>query len=385
MVTTDLGPARDQIYKLRKGLQVIKQNIVTDIRNALVKDQRSINKALLESIRASESTITYLSKEFDTLYKEKGQSKKSKRAFEVLGSFLLTITGVPSARDHRKLLQQIGAIRFENKGIEALLVRQNQQSQKLLERMHYHQTLAIEMTSSINNLANNTAKLASNLHKAFSLIAVNSKIMNSVTEISYIIQKAKSITAKSDEGLISREALPMENLVSIIDQIHIKRKADSPIFSREECHHYYSLKLAHSWAEPTTMKLYTLLQVPIAAMNEIQTIHVLDHKNKYDSSFPLAVLNKQSNTYRYLSLADYVSCVQVTQAKLCQKRRIEINPQIGCSLRLMNCKVWVSDLVHDLSNSEILIASGKARNATISCNKAPTRTCLLYTSPSPRD
>ena len=125
------------MYK-RQGLQVIKQNIVTDIRNALVKDQRSINKALLESIRASESTITYLSKEFDTLYKEKGQSKKSKRAFEVLGSFLLTITGVPSARDHRKLLQQIGAIRFENKGIEALLVRQNQQSQKLLERMHYH-------------------------------------------------------------------------------------------------------------------------------------------------------------------------------------------------------------------------------------------------------
>jgi len=55
LVTTDLGPARDQIYKLRKGLQVIKQNIVTDIRNALVKDQRSINKALLESIRASES------------------------------------------------------------------------------------------------------------------------------------------------------------------------------------------------------------------------------------------------------------------------------------------------------------------------------------------
>ena len=50
LVTTDLGPARDQIFKLRKGLQVIKQNIVTYIRNALVKDQRSINKALLESI-----------------------------------------------------------------------------------------------------------------------------------------------------------------------------------------------------------------------------------------------------------------------------------------------------------------------------------------------
>ena len=169
----------------------------------------------------------------------------------MLGSFLSTITGVPSARDHRKLLQQIGAIRFENKGIESLLVRQNQQSQKLLERMHFHQTLAVEMTSSINNLANNTAKLASNLHKAFSLIAVNCKILNSVTEISYIIQKAKAITAKTDEGLISREALPLENLVSIIDQIHIKRKADSPIFSREECLHYYSLKLAHSWAEPT--------------------------------------------------------------------------------------------------------------------------------------
>ena len=84
------------------------------------------------------------------------------------------------------------------------------------------------------------------MHKAFSLIAVNSKTMNSITEITYIIQKAKAIPAKSDKGLVSREALPIENLISIIDQILIKRKDDSPIFSREECHHYYLLKLAHS-------------------------------------------------------------------------------------------------------------------------------------------
>ena len=77
----------------------------------------------------------------------------------------------------------------------------------VIERMHFHQTIAIEMTSSINSLANNTAKIASNLHKTFSLIAVNSKIMNSVTEITYIIQKAKASTAKSDEGIVSREAL----------------------------------------------------------------------------------------------------------------------------------------------------------------------------------
>ena len=87
-----------------------------------MKDQISINKALLESIRASKSTVDYLSKEFDTLFMEKGRSKINKQAFEVLGSFLSTITGVSSVRDHRKLLKQIGALKFENKGIEDLLV-----------------------------------------------------------------------------------------------------------------------------------------------------------------------------------------------------------------------------------------------------------------------
>ena len=43
----------------------------------------------------------------------------------------------------------------------------------------------------------------------------------------------------------------------------------------------------------------------------------------------------------------------------------------------MNCKVWVSDLVHDLSNSEILISLGTARNAIISCENSQTRTILL--------
>ena len=132
LVSTDLSPSRARLNEIRIGIASIKKNLVSDIRNSLMKDQKTVNKAILDSIRADELSITFIKKQYDALFTKESASKQSKRAFEILGSFFSTLTGVPSARDHRKMLEQIKAVRFSNKGIEHLMKEQNTQNLSLI-------------------------------------------------------------------------------------------------------------------------------------------------------------------------------------------------------------------------------------------------------------
>ena len=110
LITTKLSPMREELKNLSTGLRKVKQNLVSDVQNAMVKNQRAINKALLDSIRASENSLKYLTKELDSIVASRSTKGKSKRAFEILGSFLSTVMGVPSAKDHRKILEQVRSI-----------------------------------------------------------------------------------------------------------------------------------------------------------------------------------------------------------------------------------------------------------------------------------
>ena len=53
---------------------------------------------------------------------------------------------------------------------------------------------------------------------------------------------------------------------------------------------------------------------------------------------------------------------------ICQKRKIDILPEHGCSIRLGNCPVWATTVVHDLTNTEIMLLLPKQTEATISCD-----------------
>ena len=377
LVSTNLGPSRVRLTEILNGIKGIKKNLVSDIRNALLKDQKMVNRAILDTVRADELTINFISRQYTALF-TKSVQEKDKRAFELLGSFLSTMTGVPSARDHRKMLEQIRAIRFSNKGLEKLMTDQNAQNGKLLERLHLHETDIAHTAATLNDLVNNTERLASHLHKAFALISVGSKVMHAATTTNYNVIAAKEIIGKGDMGLLSRHAIPVVDLIAVINKIHVKRQTDGPIFGRESVHKYYELKLAHSWADPVSSKVYTLLQIPIASLKEIQSLHILDKSNMNGNvDLHLAVLNKQSNSYRLLTNSDYMKCTQLDQARLCQKRMIQIFPRLGCSVRLMNCPVWTTDVVHDLSNSEILLSLTKPMNASLDCDNKQTQKITL--------
>ena len=151
------------------------------------------------------------------------------------------MTGVPLARGHRKMLEQIRAIRFSNKGLEKLMTDQNAQNGKLLERLHLHETDIAHTAATLNDLVNNTERLASHLHKAFALISVGSKVMHAATTTNYNVIAAKEIIGKGDMGLLSRHAIPVVDLIDVINKIHVKRQTDGPIFGRESVHKYYEL------------------------------------------------------------------------------------------------------------------------------------------------
>ena len=64
------------------------------------------------------------------------QANLDKRAIEILGSFFSTVTGVPSARDHRKVIEQLNVLRDETKGIEMLLDRAQSQDRDIISKLH---------------------------------------------------------------------------------------------------------------------------------------------------------------------------------------------------------------------------------------------------------
>ena len=53
LITTKLSPMREELENLSTGLRKVKQNLVSDVQNAMVKNQRAINKALLDLVRVA--------------------------------------------------------------------------------------------------------------------------------------------------------------------------------------------------------------------------------------------------------------------------------------------------------------------------------------------
>ena len=94
---------------------------------------------------------------------------------------------------------------------------------------------------------------------------------------------------------------------------------------------------------------------------------VLDIANKIHLDLPYAAVTKTRNKYRYLSGSDIQNCDSTDEKLLCQKRLIEISPKQGCSVNLDNCEKWADILVHDITNSDIILIMKEELNATLTC------------------
>jgi len=112
-------------------------------------------------------------------------------------------------------------------------------------------------------------------------------------------------------------------------------------------------------------------------MHELERLQLLDAQNIIHDDLHMVAMNKDKNSFRYLSESDFEGCTEVGQASVCQKREIRIEPKVGCNLKDNNCVHWTDIVVHDITNTQILMIFQTPHNATLSCDFQPDQVIAL--------
>ena len=103
---------------------------------------------------------------------------KQKRALEILGDFLSTCTGVPLARKHRRLMEQIKMLEMDSGMLSDLMKAENSQQKKVIQAMQLHEV---------------------QIEHADNLAKINSLQLTQADRKSIILADTASITLKSSE------------------------------------------------------------------------------------------------------------------------------------------------------------------------------------------
>ena len=111
--------------------------------------------------------------------------------------------------------------------------------------------------------------------------------------------------------------------------------------------------------------IYSLLQIPMADMSDRNEVVILSPSNILHADLGIALVNKRSRCYRLLSNSDYLRCIETARTKVCQKRHIEIDFDPECDP--IECKDWANVVVHDLTNTELIIVQANETTATLEC------------------
>ena len=371
LVHTRIDNVEHTLNHLLGEAQIIRKQAsnTKHVRNSIEQGKGGIQKLLIGSIDAVIQQIISVRNDFYQFFQNNAETNsKDKRAIEILGSFLSTMTGVPSTRDHRRVLEQIRSLRLDSSEIRQLMKKQNVENRDILQTFHYQENRLDNMTDTVRNLYRYQHESADEFDKLLAVMSMSLKVNAALESARIQISHLKAIMESDKHSLLSKFVITNQQLSKIIDAIYLKRKNDLPIFAGPECHNYFSQPIAHSWVSRASMTISTLLQIPMANMHIISTLHVLNQQNQIHSDLPLAIMNKDMNQYRYISLADFAKCTRADNSLVCQKREIKISPRLGCSLKRQNCNAWTTEVIHDITNSEIMISLQKSVNATLECD-----------------
>ena len=105
------------------------------------KGKWNFQKETLGILNENLNNIQILRGKLSELAELPSDTGKTERVFELLGSVISNITGVPSARDHRRVLEQILAVRQQQEGLLGLMKQQNVQDAKIVKNsIHMRQS-----------------------------------------------------------------------------------------------------------------------------------------------------------------------------------------------------------------------------------------------------
>lgn len=354
---------------LEQANQIRQESILDHVRNNLGIGEGRVNKLVSASILASINQIEIIQRDFNSFFEQHAEIVSRKRALEILGSFLSKITGVPSARDHRLVLEKVRLLKLDNEEMGMMLKRQNEENKDILATFHFQENVIGNLSEDVTRIYSQTKSNRDNIERLSATISMTNKINSALEEARISIAHMKEIMNDNKLGHLSKFTISPSQLSNIIDQIYLKRRKNTPIFAGRDCHLYYNQPLAHSWVNQQNLQITTLLQIPIAPMHQIYNLEVLNDFNQIHSDLPLAVVNRDMNIFRYLSLSDYNNCLKADGSIICQKREITIMPKVGCSLKRNNCDEWTDIVVHDITNSQILIILQNETRATLKCDE----------------
>ena len=116
---------------------------------------------LVGLINTSHEKLLELGEKLAEMRTAKGeQANLDKRAIEILGSFFSTVTGVPSARDHRKVIEQLNVLRDE-----MLLDRAQSQDRDIISKLHTFNRMTETMEEKLIYEVEEISKNTNNLKK----------------------------------------------------------------------------------------------------------------------------------------------------------------------------------------------------------------------------
>ena len=119
LVRLDLSSIKRAISNSRKAvLEARGLILVNTLAGKSDRDGRQLLKLLEHSLQEIGIRDNLFHKIFEV--NNEFSRQKDKRALEILGDLISSVTGVPSARDHRKLLEQLQLLKLNKDELEIL-------------------------------------------------------------------------------------------------------------------------------------------------------------------------------------------------------------------------------------------------------------------------
>ena len=383
LIKISLEEIEDTLSRVKSELQTAHKRTIDPMNKLAANTAKSqmdfLEKELLYEVREE---IIQAERRLEALLSlEAISNSRGKRALEFLGDMLSGITGVPSPRDHRKIIEQIQALKQQSQGEQGLMVKLTAQSKQIIDRFHLYENGLLKSRQLTENNRHLINKNTGNMILTFTLGNMAYKIQNLLNSVNLALNDASLILLSGNDERLTHLALMPENLSKILYNIESKYDGMSPIFTKLNIEYYYTLKLAHSWVSKNSKSVNTLLHIPVVQHGEQFRLEILPLSQQIYANLPMIVVNNNNSTFRFLSQSDYAACVEVNSAILCQKRKIIIFQ--GKCENVMACKPWLKTVVYDLTNTRILLILQNQITAVLSCDGAspkpvniPTRSIM---------
>lgn len=380
VITADLYKVGSHLDSIENKLAEAREAILGNILSKGTTSDHRITKGIMSIVENGEQLVKQVRLRYTELletHDDDKNGKKQKRALEILGEFLNTITGVPSAHDHRMVLEKLNAIKSRSEGLENLLETNTALNRQMIQTLHLHEEKFDTYKTQLETFDHYIGKNENNIEKTIMSVSILAKVITMAQAFNSILARSEQILARGDLEKLSRYSISELELGELMDKIYMRRKESQPIFDKGDCSYYYKLPLAHSWVDKEKKQINTILQIPVAHILQRHSLKLLSLTNTIHDDLHMAVVNTARNEYRFLSNSDFANCIPSPKGTICQKREINISPKTGCVIKQSNCEKWADKVVHDITNTEILISLPEPMIATLDCDNKPKQEVLL--------